>query len=78
MTSLVDSAFPEDFDDAICAYGAYLAYKSVNKINESTIALQDYRLHLDTLLNAFIFSDDYDLRFYYQKKRSYVRSDILL
>ena len=63
-----ESAFGEDFDDAIVKYAAYLAWSSP-RWNEQTaqIKLQDYWIVLDTLLNAYIF-DLGDPRFTTQRR----------
>jgi len=58
------SELPEDFDDTIVKYASFLAW-STKRGNESTSAnkLNEYRVLLDTLVNAYIFSDDVNLRF---------------
>ena len=50
------SGFPEDMDDLMIKYAAFLAWNSA-KGNEQTaqIKLQDYKLMLDTMLASYIY-----------------------
>ena len=50
------SEFPEDFDDAIVKYAAYLAWSSPRGNEQTSRAkLQEYQLIRDTLMNAYIY-----------------------
>lgn len=57
LTSSVDSEYPEDFDDAICSYAAYVAFLSVNKVDRANQCKQDYDEIIATLLNTYIYDD---------------------
>lgn len=65
LSSTQDSELPEEFDDAICAYSAYLAFNSVNKTDKASIMYADYQWQLNTLLNSYIYNDD-NFDFWYQ------------
>jgi len=42
MTDTVDSELPEDYDEAIALYAAYLAMVSVEKQNKATMCMAQY------------------------------------
>ena len=63
ITESVDSELPEDFDDAIATYAAYLAFLSVNKQDKANALLANYQLDLDTLLNTYIYDDVVNTKF---------------
>jgi hypothetical protein len=67
MTSAVDSAFPADFDDAIVRYAAYILWSTTKVQGKTTQALQDYKLFLDQLKNAYLYQDVKSLSFPYQR-----------
>ena len=78
ITASVDSDLPADFDDAICLYATYLAFKSINKQDMAQVNLVDYLGNIQTLVSSYLY-DDMDLQMTYQKSSNtgYVRSDVL-
>jgi len=68
ITSSQDSSFPEDFDDAVIKYAAYLAFSNYRpKYQDADRKLNDYRFALNTLLSAYGLYDMADLNFGYQR-----------
>lgn len=65
LTDSQDSELPEDFDDAICTYAAYLAFNSVSKIDKASVMRADYSEILSTLLSSYIY-DDMNISYSYQ------------
>lgn len=57
ITSDQDCLLPEDFDDAICLYAAYLAFNSVSKVDKASVMRADYNEAMSTLLNSYIYND---------------------
>lgn len=78
MTASVGSELPVDFDDAICLYATYLAFKSINKPDMAQMNMVDYLGNIQTLVSSYLY-DDMDLSMTYQKSSNtgYVRSDVL-
>lgn len=70
LTSAQDSLFPEDFDDAIVKYAAYLAW-SAPRGNEGVAGSKknDYEIVMNTLRNGYILEDTNDLNFGLQRRR---------
>lgn len=65
LTDSQDSELPEDFDDAICTYAAYLAFNSVSKIDKAGVMRADYSEIMSTLLSSYIY-DDMNISYSYQ------------
>jgi hypothetical protein len=57
ITAIQDCDLPSDFDNAICAYAAYLAFNSVEKQQKAITMLSDYQFNLNTLLATYLYSD---------------------
>ena len=69
MTSAVDCAFPEDFDDGIIKYAAYQIWSTTKNTSKAAQALQDYKMTLDTLKMGYQVQDTQDFSFAFQKFR---------
>lgn len=67
LTTLVDSSFSEEFDDAIVMYAAYKIWSSTKNAVKTAQALQDYKLSIDLLKMSYIFNDTSNLTFPYQR-----------
>lgn len=68
ITTSQDSLFPEEFDDAICAYAKYIAFMGNNK-PEAMASLWDYQQLMDTLRSSYIYQDTFGTRMTYQRRR---------
>lgn len=68
ITTSEDSQFPEEFDDAICAYAKYIAFMGNNK-PEAMASLWDYQQLMDTLRSSYIYQDTFGTRLTYQRRR---------
>lgn len=75
ITANQDSLFPEDFDDAICVYAAYLAFNSVTKTDKAAIMRADYNEILSSLLSSYIYND-MNINYWYQNAGWYTSSDV--
>lgn len=75
ITTSQDSLFPEEFDDAICAYAKYVAFLGNNK-PEAMNSLEDYNMLRDDLMLSYIYQDTFGTRFGYQRSRWLTRPDV--
>ncbi len=66
LTESQDSVLPEDFDDAIATYTAYLAFDSVSKNDKSAVMRASYNSIIGTLLQSYI-SNDMNMSYSYQR-----------
>ena len=57
ITGSQSSSLPEDFDNAICAYAAYLAMNSVEKQGKAISMQADYQQNLNMLLGTYQYQD---------------------
>lgn len=69
LTAIQDDLLPEDFDDAIVKYAAYLAWSSPRG-NEAVAASkrQDYELVMNTLRAGYQLQDSADLNWAMQRR----------
>lgn len=75
LTTSQGSLLPDDFDDAICIYAAYLAFNSVTKIDKASIMRSDYNEILSSLLTSYIYND-MNINYGYQNTGGYTTSDL--
>ena len=70
MTASVDSLFPDDFDDAIVRWAAYVLWSTTKNQQKTAQALEDYKMLVQSLKNAYLFQDTSMLSFPYQRGES--------
>jgi len=75
LTASQDSILPEDFDDAICVYAAYLAFNSVTKTDKAAVMRADYNEIMSSLLSSYIYND-MNINYWYQNTGGYTTSDL--
>jgi hypothetical protein len=66
MTALVDCDFPADFDPAIVRMAAFMLWSTTKNKAKTAQALEDYKIFLQSLKNAFLFQDA-NISFGYQR-----------
>jgi len=66
MTAAVDSAFSEDYDDAIVMYAAYKIWGTTKNSGKTSQALQDYNMAVGRLKMAYLYQDTASLSFPFQ------------
>jgi len=66
MTAVVDCAFPADFDAAIVRMAAYIIWSTTKNQNKTVQALEDYKIFLNQLRNAYLYQDA-NISFGYQR-----------
>lgn len=57
ITSSQDCELPSEFDNAICAYAAYIAFNSVEKTEKAQIMFTQYQQELNLLLSTYLYTD---------------------
>lgn len=73
MTSLVDCAFTEDFDEATVLYAAYKLFKQAKQLDRAKTAYEDYQLEIDKLTASRLYVDAFHTRFKNERRpRGYV------
>ncbi len=67
LTGVQDSLFPSDFDNAIVRYAAYILWSTTKNQPKTGQALDDYRLMLGMLKDAYLYQDTAMISFPYQR-----------
>lgn len=67
LTDVVNSSFPVDFDDAVAMYAAYKIWSTTKNQAKAAQALEDYKMAIQQLKNAYLFQDTAMLAFPFQR-----------